>query len=53
MSKAIHLDNDGVPLCRAGNMKMIGHLLRRETDVRKVNCLTCLRTALIRERTKR
>jgi hypothetical protein len=41
---------DAAPVCRAGNMKFRMADMRRERDIRKVNCLSCLRTALMRAR---
>ena len=49
-SRTIHLENQGVAVCRSGNAKFNMQGMRRSTDVRRVNCLSCLRTALIRAR---
>lgn len=49
-NRTIHLENQGVAVCRSGNAKFNMAGMRRSTDVRRVNCLSCLRTALIRTR---
>jgi len=49
-SRTIHLENQGVAVCRSGNARFNMQGMRRSTDIRRVNCLSCLRTALIRAR---
>jgi hypothetical protein len=49
-TRTIHLENQGAAVCRSGNARFNMREMRRSTDIRRVNCLSCLRTALIRAR---